>query len=336
MSSIVHAGSVTALDARSRYLPGSEAGGYVLGTHETVAEALHRVSTDQLTIAIDALGDRTADVHIATTAALTGLSRTAALLRLVRDALGDDVYQTEIAVIDDTHDLLRALQSGQAELRAIDLLRARYATVLAPGALLGVRDQVLRHHQLRRLKALTEGQALQRSLHRLRRSRARFGAQPVDVAGDATIIDREPVPDHFDSVAPGLGRAYRRCRRAWRTIDGAEPVDLARFGADVGVLARQLQLISSIWPEVLGATADAAGRLESAVGEARGLDLLAAELEAGLLDADPVETDLLAAMVRHQRDELTGVIVVLGQRLLAEPTRLFTERIGNYWTTTRS
>ncbi len=336
MSTIVHAGPVTALDARSRYLPGSDTGGYVLGSHESVAEALHRVSTDQLSIAIDALADRSADMHIATTAALAGLSRTAALLRLVRDALGDDIYQTEIAIIDETRELLYALQSGQAELRAIDLLRARYASVLSPGALLGVREQVLRRHQLRRLQALTEGQALQRSLHRLRRSRARFASQPVDVAVDATIIDREPVPDHYDSVAPGLGRAYRRCRRAWRTMDGAEAVDLARFGRDIGVLARQLHLVSSIWPEVLSATADAAERLEAAVGEARGLDLLAAELAAHELDADPVEIDLLTAVVRHQRDELTDIIVVLGRRLLAEPTRLFVDRIGRYWDTTRS
>ena len=231
----------------------------------SVAAALHRVSTDQLTIAIDALGDRNADVHIATTAALTGLARTAALLRLVRDAIGDDVYRTEIAVIDDTRDLLRSLQSGQAELRAIDLLRARYAPVLAPGALLGVREQVLRHHQLRRLQALTEGQALQRSLHRLRRSRARFGAQPVDVAGDATIIDREPVADHFDSVRPRPRAGLSPLPAGVADHSTApKPSTWPASAADVGVLARQLQLISSVWPEVLGATADTAARLEAA------------------------------------------------------------------------
>jgi hypothetical protein len=327
--------SSPALDPRSRYLPSTPGTGAMLGAGESLARGLHRITTEQFSVAIDALGDPSADINIATRAALTSLGRVSAMLELVRDDLGEDSYLAETAVIDETRSLLDALLGGQAELRTLDLLRGRYASVLAPEALVDVRDQLLRRHQLQRLQALAEGKALERSLHRLRRSRARFAAWPVEIGHDARIGDREPVPDRFESVGPGLGRSYRRCRKAWRSAHETGELEPDAFAGEVDVLARQLGVISSVWPEVLAATADAAARLEAALREAHGLDLLAALLDSGELELELIERSLLDALIVHERDELTSICTVLGRRVFAEPTRLFLDRLAVYWAAAR-
>ncbi|MFV2039622.1 MAG: hypothetical protein ACC660_05220, partial [Acidimicrobiales bacterium] len=255
MSAIERSRSQLALDPRARYLPPVDRRGYVLGSGEPLAEALHRLTTEQFTIAIDALSDPDADVGIATSATLASITRIAAVLRLVRQSIGDESYRTELNILRDTNTLLSGLLAGQPELRALDQLRAHYEPVIRPTALTELRGQLLHRHQLRRLQTLSDGAALQHALHRLRRARARFAAWPIDSRMDAGMYGREPVSNSFDSLSAGLGRTYGRGRKHWRAAQNGDSEALPKWHRECRHLRHQLEVLSSCWPEVIGATA---------------------------------------------------------------------------------
>lgn len=309
-----------------------EAQGYVVGDREPLAVALHRLTTEQFTVAIDALGDPSADVGLATTAAVRAMSRIAAVLRLVRSSIGDEAYRTELSILRDTTKLLETLLAGQPELRALDNLRARYQTVLDPDAFAGLRHQLHQRHRLRRLQALSEGEALQQALHRLRRARARFAAWPIDTRTDARMYGREPVPDVFASLAAGLGRTYRRGRSHWRAVEDGRDDALPKLLREVRHLGHQLAIVSSSWPEVLGAAAQTCARLEAVLAEDAGMRALAAALDdTETLTLDAAEAAMLGALVAGSRTELHDVICTIGTRVYVEPPKAFLARMDAYW-----
>ena len=335
MSAIQRSTSLLTLSPRDRHLPVVESQGYVVGDGEPLAVALHRLTTEQFTVAIDALGDPSADVGLATTAAIRAMSRIAAVLRLVRSSIGDEAYRTELSILRDTTRLLETLLAGQPELRALDSLRARYQSVLDPDAFGDLRHQLHQRHRLRRLQALSEGEALQQALHRLRRARARFAAWPIDTRTDARMYGREPVPDAFDALAAGLGRTYRRGRSRWHAVedDGNRAEEaLPKLLREVRHLGHQLAIVSSSWPEVLGAAAQTCARLEAVLAEDAGMRALSdALLNPDTVSVDPTEGAMLEALVAGTRSELHEVICTIGTRVYVEPPKAFLARMEAYW-----
>ena len=336
MSEIERSRSHLALDPRSRHLSVSPAEGYVVGDNESLAEALHRLTTDQFTIAIDALSDPRADITIATSATLQSIARIMAVLRLVRSSIGEESFRAEHEILRDTDALLRGLLVGQAELRALDQLRARYHSVLRPEAFGELRSQLHHHHQLRRLQALSEGESLQRALHRLRRARARFAAWPIDHRTDAALSGREPVSDAFESVAAGLFGTYRRGRKQWRKATADAAAGSTRWRRECSDLGHQLEVLSSSWPAVLAANAAACHQLSVVLGEDHALGALSAAAAGSELTITDVERSLLGALIESNRRELAGVASVIGARIYLEEPDQFVARLSAYWTTHRA
>ena len=332
VSAIQRSGSLLTLSPRDRHLPAVEAQGYVVGDAEPLAVALHRLTTEQFTVAIDALGDPSADVGLATTAAIRAMSRIAAVLRLVRSSIGDEAYRTELTILRDTTALLETLLEGQPELRALDTLRARFQGVLDAEAFAGLRHQLHQRHRLRRLQALAEGEALQQALHRLRRARARFAAWPIDMRTDAQMYGREPVADAFESIAIGLGRTYRRGRSSWRAVEDGDQQALPKLLRESRHLGHQLSIVSSSWPEVLGAAAQTCARLEAVLAEDQAMAALTDALtDNETLVVDPTERAMLDALVVGTRAELGSVISTIGTRVYVEPPKAFLARMEAYW-----
>lgn len=334
MSAIERVGTTPTLDPRSRFLPGLPANGYHVGTGETLAAALHRLTTEQFSVAIDALSDPDADVTEAAETALDSIGRIVAVLRLVRSVIGDEAYRTERHMLVQTAERLDTLLDGLDEIRALEHLCARYERVLRPSAFQSARSTLASQHQLRRLQALSEGEALHRTLHSLRRARARFAAWPVE--GDtARMYGREPVPDRFDSIAPGLAATYRRGRKQWQRLgEGFEPDAMAKLHRETSRLGHQLEILAATWPDVVGATAKACARLAEVLAEEQTMALLdTAGSDQHPLCPDPVERSLLHSLIHGSRQELQSVAHTLGARLYVEPTRRFIDRIEAYWDT---
>lgn len=329
MAAIERSGATAAAMARRRYLPATEPLGFVIGTSEPVAVGLQRITTHQFTVAIDALADPEAELGASTTTAREALLRIAAILRLVRDAVGRDVCAAELAVIDGGIDFLADLQAGQVEVESLDEIRARYDSALRPLALSDLRDQLLHRHQLMRLELLPvmrRNGSLQHWLHQLRRARARFGAWPVD----QPMYGQDPVPDSFAAFTDGLTRTYRKGRRRSEKPGGAP----GRWFQSVHDLTHQVELLGAAWPEVIGATVTTGAQLGAALDEHQRIAALQAAVAGDSnLIVDDVTRALVDSICDHERAELVAVAARLGERLYAEKPTHFVARMDRYWST---
>lgn len=321
-----------AASPRARYLPALPADGYRVGDGETLAAALHRLTTEQFTIAIDILSDPGDDVTGAATIALDALERIVAVLHLVRSVIGKEAYRTEVTILDDTASRLEGLLVGRYELAALDRLRARYSPVLNSMTFANLRVALSQRHQVWRIHAMSGHSTVDDTLHSLRRARARFAAWPVE--GDAArMYGREPVPDDFDSIASGLGATYKSGRKLWSEADITNSGDdLAEWHLQSRRLGHHLALLAVSWPAVVEAMSSTCDRLSAVLAEAEALSMLREAVRGNeALCPDPVERSLLDALVTGTTAELHRIASALGSRIYVEPTKLFMARLSSYW-----
>lgn len=329
MGALERIGRAVGLMPRRRFLPGIELQDHVICTGESVAMSLRRITTEEFTQAIAVLTDPEVELGEASATASAGLGRISALLRLVRSAIGDDTCAAELKILREADAFLVGLTAGQGEVRALDEIRARYDSALRPEALSDLRDQLLHRHQVLRLEqlpALERGGALEHWLQQLRRSRARFGAWPIE----EPMHGQQPIPDSFDAFAEGLERSYHRGRKR----SGKTDTSPTKWRRDVSDLGHQIELLSGAWPAVMAATVASATSLADVLTEyARADALRAAVASDPSLMIDDTTTALVVSLCEHECSELMEVASVLSTRLYAEAPGDFVTRIERYWTT---
>lgn len=323
MTSIEPFTTVAATAPRRRFLPDVIGEPHVICSAETVPVALQRVTTTLFTTAIDALSDPAGDLGRAVAIADEALGRIVAVLQLVRNAIGGDTCAAELAILRDIRRALGALRAGEAEIRSLDALRARYDTALRPEALVDLREQLVHRRRvlgIEQLHAVQPDGSLQGWLQQLRRSRARFAAWPVD----ESVHGHDPVPDSFEAFAKGLERTYRKGRKRGR----ASEVDAAKWERSARSLSYQLELLSGAWPDVMAGAVATSADLADVLAEHERIGALRA-----LVSADDANRAVVAAICDHDRRELMAIAGVLAARLYAEEPDDFVARIARYWTT---
>jgi len=179
---------------------------------ERVGEGLRRIALGQLDVAIEAIEGRDGKlspqkrVHEARKA----LKRLRALLRLVRDELGDDAYARESAIVRETGRRLARARDAEVLLSTMDELVKRHPKKL--GRRRGV-QRLRARLQIERdgaaELALSESAARSGALDDLRALRARVSAwQLADPGG-------------IEAIEPALQRLYGNGRRRMRRADRA-------------------------------------------------------------------------------------------------------------------
>jgi CHAD domain-containing protein len=135
------------------------------------------------------------------------------------------------------------------------------------------------------------------------------------------------IPHGFAAVGEGLSATYARGRQEMAEAGRRPTADnFHAWRKRAKYLRHQLEILSPVFPEVVGGYAASLGRLGDLLG---GEHDLAELLRA--LSPDPIERSLLVALAQHRRAELHTAALSLGSRIYAEPADRFTKRIGEYW-----
>lgn len=327
-------GDVNLPERRSGYLPAVVDRRFELAADERLPEGLRRVSLDQLDQALEGLTSPDADIDTAVHEARKAMKRLRALLRLVRDAIGDDVYRAENALLRDTARLLAPMRDGAVAVEAVVSLRDRFGDRLTAGVFDDVVERLSERHRRRRRRVLEDETILPTVVRNLRSARARYGSWPVEGEPHLpALVEVEPLRHSFDTIAPGLARTYDRGRREMRRAV-ADPVEhnFHQWRKRVKYLRHQVELLRPLWPEVLKAEARQLDLLGETLGGEHDLAVML-QLVAALPDLcpDPVDRALLAALAQHRRAELRTAAQVVGTRVYAEPTDAFVHRFAAYW-----
>lgn len=285
---------------------------------EYLAAGLQRVGLEQLDHAVAALTTLRVDIGIHE--ARKALRRVRAVLRLVRDPLGDRVYRTENVTLRDAGRLIGGSRDATVMVETVAGLSFLYRDVLQPGAF-----DVLRAHLLERDKLVRRriaGSRIDEVVGTLSSTRVRFAAWP-----------RTTLDEGFDQVAGGLTRVYRRGRNRMADAYRLEtPEAFHVWRKRVRYLRFQMTLLQRMWPRLQKGIINDLGHLADALGAEHDLAELyrLLEEEPEMLPDDNAR-HLLQGLLLRNRARLQAAAQPVGARLYAEEPADFVRRLGVYW-----
>lgn len=290
---------------------------YRLLEGERGAEGLRRVAAGRADSALEefretAAADPAAGIH----EGRKDLKKLRSVLRLVRDALGEETYQAENDRFRQAGRLLSDARDAEAKLETVSALRA-----WAPAAFPATAEP------------WTE--ELERDRRRLPEAAARGPLQEAIelVAGGRDAIAQWPLEgDSFELIAPGLKRAYRRgCRRLADVDEDPSGERVHEWRKRVKDLWYMQRILVPLWPASLEPFADEAHTLASRLGDHHDLTVLSEDARSRSDCFDGAGLAELLELCRRRQAELLEDALPLGRRLYAEKPKSFVARFGAYW-----
>jgi CHAD domain-containing protein len=314
---VVAVGAGLALRKRARERAARQ---FALAPGEPLAQGLRRIALGQLALALELLqGDGGLEPARAVHETRKALKRLRALLRLLREEIGEDGFAREDALLRDAGRRLAGARDAEVMVSTLD-------------GLLRQRRKLARRAGVRGLRAQFE------------QERARAAARSFEdatvrarVAGDLRALQIRvalwrPEREGVELVRAGLERIYRQGRRRGRAArrDGSAPtmhewrkrVKDLRYAAEI--LERSEQRRRRI--HRVAKRADELGEL---LGEEHDLALLAERVRASAaLAGKPKARKALEKLIARRRKQLRKRGLELGERLYRRKPKRFTRRIG--------
>src|SRR5262245_30006512 len=200
---------------------------YRLKRKEKPTKGLRRVAAGRMTDALEQLrGESPEDFGGAIHESRKDLKKLRSVLRLVRDEVGEEVYQRENQRFRDTGRALSGPRDAEVKLETVESLEEVYDGRLSKAQLTGFK------------RALRSERADQAREVRDERATAELEA------GQEAIEDWQLAADDWSLIAPGLERTYRRGRNRFADAS-AEATDEAihEWRKRVKDLQYQLRLV---------------------------------------------------------------------------------------------
>lgn len=264
-----------------------------LATPDRPVRQCRDIFVQQIAAALAELDASNPNVH----GARKQLKRARATLRLLQPAIGDDRYRGENAVARDAARPLSRARDDEALKEALQELLDHFGQD-APGVHLGHNSHKVSGAQIAKIRAALES------------SSTRAAAWPLDSEG-------------WDCIETGLRATYRRARRALRHArkDRATE-DLHEWRKQTKYLWHQLQILTPLAAGPIGELADEFHHLADYLGDEHDLAVVRERVRA---------SGELQALIDSRRDELQEKALALGERLYADKSKPFVQRLAAYW-----
>jgi CHAD domain-containing protein len=285
---------------------------YRLRPDEPAPEGVREVARGQIDLAREELaGEGHSDIGDAVHEARKAFKRLRALVRVARDALGDEAYRRENTTFRAAGRTLSDVRDAAVLVETLDAITARYADELPRRAFRGLRDVLVE-------EARTAHDALEDGHESIDHVRA-----ALDAAHDR--VARWPLPEDEDDVAilaPGVKRIYRRGRRALRAAE-AEPTtehlhELRKRAKDLWHAA---QVTRPAAPKKLKKLGGRAHELSDLVGDDHDLAVLLDAAHERHRELARGERELLVSLVGRRRAELQRAALQRGRKVYARKPR---------------
>jgi CHAD domain-containing protein len=289
---------------------------FELETGERVEAGIKRIIDEQLASALTDL--RSSDAKKADSAvhaARKRLKRIRALVRLVRQELGEETFNRENAAFRDAGGSLSEARDAAVLVATLDSLKS----TVDPAAFAAARKKLLARRRAVARRVLQTGSALETVAVQIEAARQRVANWNIG-------------HDGWDSLKPGLKHIYDQARAAYQCAEvGGQPELFHEWRKRVKDLWHQTEVLEAIWPEVMKSLADQFHALADILGEEHDLSVLKSVLEAEAL-ARAEEVSAVAEAAGSKRAQRQQEAKSLGARIFAERPGAFTKRLGHYWT----
>jgi CHAD domain-containing protein len=292
---------------------------YALEVDESTADAVHRITREQVDRAVAALEQ--ADNQSLATAVHDCRKRAKklrGLIRLVRPAIGN-AYGAANESFRDAGRELSALRDAQAALATFDAMVAAAPDHLPAGGLGAVRSGL----------ATLADEATRAEDRRLRIE----ATADVLKAGGRHVRRASFAGDGWAAVRPGLTRTYAAGRRALADARrDSEPPAVHEWRKRAKDAWYHVRLLGDAAPSILEPLRDRFHDLSDALGDAHDLVVICERLRASP-DRFGRSAQVRAAcdLADAERRKLERRAMRLGLRLYAETPRAYANRMGTYW-----
>jgi CHAD domain-containing protein len=275
---------------------------------EPLSAGVARVARGRIDHAIDELrGESDSTPVEAVHEARKDMKKLRALLRLMRGELGGQRFARENACFRDAARELSGARDADVMLETLAGL-----TSLPAGEGWALRKRIQAEHEQN--GGGDRDAAARSSVAILKEARKRVSDWPLE-------------SDSFDALAGGLGKTYRRGRRAFEAARDDPTVEsLHEWRKRVKDLWYHLTLLRSLWLPVMEVAGDEAHALSDRLGDDHDLAILSDWVQHH--DAGGAE---FFAAVERRRGELQAEAFEIGARLYAEKPKAFTKRMERLW-----
>lgn len=295
--------------------------GFKLKKGESFSNEIKRIVTEQLDIALEDLRPATRSKDEAIHDARVRIKKIRALLRLVRDSLGKEVYQTEDIAYRDSARILAQVRDSAAMLEIANTLIEHFSEQLSTNAFAEILAPL---KNARNKKQSDRKIAMSKAATSLRQARRR-------------VADWPKLGQHA-SFAKGLKRVFKSGKNEFVKASHQPAVKtFHEWRKQVKHLLYQSQLLRPIWPKSMKALGRELKLLAEYLSEDHDLAILRERVIEQLDNSDNrTEIEALVALIDQRRNELELDARGLGNRIYAERPRSFISRTEAYWQAWRS
>jgi CHAD domain-containing protein len=296
---------------------------YELHADESVDDGIRRVAAGRASSALAHLnGEVDEEQEVAVHEARKDLKKLRSVLRLVREPLGEDLYQRENVRFREAGLLLGGARDAEVKLETLASLRARDDGRYPAGGLAAFVQSLEDERELLSDQLEGDGDGDPRTIAIAR----------IEAGLDA-ISDWELDGDGFDLIAAGLKRGYSRGRKLFAaTVESPTGENVHEWRKRAKDLRYHLRLIRDARPDKLRKAVDRAHELTDELGDHHDLEVLRADVggRPGVVGAP--NRARLEEMIDRRQAQLVDRAKSIGESLYAEKPKRFVARIEGYWT----
>jgi CHAD domain-containing protein len=293
---------------------------YRLEPDETLPDGIKRMAKEQIDQALEQFQECPAGRNEAVHDARKRFKKIRAILRLVRDEIGEEVYKLENVCFRDAGRRLADVRDSYVVVETVDDLSERFSDQLAANAFDVVRQSLLARHQQIIEQLLDEEGRMTEVAATIETARQRVEDWPVEQTD-------------FAAIYGGLRRVYKRGRN--RLAEAyAEPVpeNFHDWRKRVKYLWYHTRILQPLWPDLLDELADQLHDLSDYLGDDHDLaelrQIITAQPE---MFKDEQVLQVWVALIDRRRTELEAAARPLGERIYIEEPAEFVDRMAAYW-----
>ncbi len=293
---------------------------YRLEVNEPLAAGIKRIATEQIDSALAQLNDAPEGHDEAVHDARKRFKKIRAVLRLVRDEIGEEVYKRENICYRDAGRQLSEVRDSAVMVETLDDLTEHFAAQLAPAAFAAGRAKLVLAHQSFKRYILDDQDVLAEVAETIRDARPRIANLPIE-------------HHDFSALRGGLRRVYKRGRnRLADAYDEPLSENFHEWRKRIKYLWYHTRILRPIWRNIFAELADELHDLSDYIGDDHDLaELRGVVQQQPEIFSDDEEIALLTALIDERRAELETAARPLGERIYAEKPDDFVARVAAYW-----
>jgi CHAD domain-containing protein len=288
---------------------------YRLLKNEPVDVGIKRIVGEQIDRAIEEIDEEEIDPHETVHQVRKRCKKIRAMLRLVRPAF-EQTYDDENAWYRDAARKLSDVRDAQSRIECYDELMEHF------------------HRQVNRQQFASVRGALTRRRNEVAQIQERLDTLRSEMLEGRNRVAAWPLEgEDFDVLAGGLGKTYRRGRRAMRAAyRDTTPESFHEWRKRTKYHWYHVRVLRDVWSPVMRRHCDEIDRLGGYLGDDHDLAILRQMILSNPREfGDQRDVQALAGLIDRRRTELEANARPLGDRVFAESTRRFVERMRAYW-----